>query len=63
MKYDKLGLMKQLLVIDSAVRSNSLAEPQLLEPILAEISTNKAFLGIAQQRAKIILAKLHPPQP
>lgn len=61
MRYDKLGLMKQLLFIDSAVRSNSLAEPQLLMPILAEISTNKTFLGIAQQRAKIILAKLEPP--
>lgn len=61
MRYDKLGLVKQLLLIDAAVTHKDLAEPQLLGPVLSDIASNKAFLGIAQQRAKIILAKLEPP--
>ncbi len=58
MRFDKLALMKQLLVIDSAVTRKDLAEPQLLVPVLEEIAKNKAFLGIAQQRAKIVLSKI-----
>ncbi len=58
MRFDKLGLMKQLLLIDSAVTHKELAEPQLLVPILEQIASNKAFLGIAQQRAKIVLSKI-----
>jgi len=58
MRYDKLALMKQLLLIDSAVTRKDLAEPQLLVPVLEKIVTNKTFLGIAQQRAKIVLAKI-----
>jgi len=63
MRYDKLALMKQLLLIDSAVTRKDLAEPQLLTPVLEQIATNKTFLGIAQQRAKIVLAKLPIPAP
>jgi hypothetical protein len=58
MRYDKLALMKQLLFIDSAVTRKDLAEPQLLVPVLEQIATNKTFLGIAQQRAKIVLSKI-----
>lgn len=58
MRFDKLALMKQLLLIDSAVTRKDLAEPQLLVPVLEKIVTNKTFLGIAQQRAKIVLSKI-----
>jgi len=63
MRYDKLALMKQLLLIDSAVTRKDLAETQLLVPVLEQIVTNKTFLGIAQQRAKIVLAKIPVTKP
>jgi hypothetical protein len=58
MRFDRLGLHKQLLQVEMAVNRRDLAEPALLAPILEEISRNKAFLGIAQERARIILAKI-----
>jgi hypothetical protein len=63
MRFDKLALMKQLLLIDSAVSRKDLAEPNLLVPMLEEIARNKTFLGIAQQRAKIVLAKIPVTRP
>ncbi len=62
MRFDKLGLMKQLLILESAINKNDLAEPRLLVPVLEQISGNKALMGIAQQRARIILAKIQGPK-
>ena len=58
-RFDKLGLMKQLLSLESALDKRDLAEPALLVPALEEISRNNTYLHIAQQRARIILAKIY----
>ena len=57
-RFDKLGLMKQLLSLESALNKRDLAEPALLGPVLEEIAANKSYLHIAQQRARIILNKI-----
>lgn len=59
-RYDKLGLMKQLLIVETSLNKKDLAEPSLLVPVLEKIAANKTYLNIAQQRARIILAKIQP---
>lgn len=61
-RFDRLGLMKQLLNTESALNKKDLAEPVLLVPILEEIAANKAYMHIVQQRAKIILSKIESPK-
>ncbi len=57
--FDKLGLMKQLLSLESALNKHDLAEPALLIPVLEEISKNRTYMHIAQERARIILNKIY----
>ncbi len=58
LRYDKLGLMKELLQVEMSLDRRSLAEPALLVPVLEQISGNKTVMSISQQRARIILAKI-----
>ena len=61
-RFDKLGLMKQLLSVETALNKKDLAEPSLLVPVLEKIAANKSYLNIVQQRARIILAKIQIPK-
>ncbi len=56
-RFDKLGLEAELKGMETALESHSLAELQLIAPLLENIANDPAILNIARQRAKRILAK------
>lgn len=55
LKYDPLGLPKELLQIQIDLEHNALADPELMVPELQEIANNPRLLHIAQVRAQDIL--------
>jgi hypothetical protein len=58
LRYDKLGIMKQLLQTETALDHHDLLEAAQLKPVLEEISGSRGLMNIAQQRARIILGKI-----
>jgi hypothetical protein len=57
-KYDHLGLPRELLQIQIDLNNKALADPELLVPTLDEIARNPRFLHLAQVRAQNILQRL-----
>ncbi|HEV2493158.1 MAG TPA: hypothetical protein VG204_08825 [Terriglobia bacterium] len=57
-KYDHLGLPRELLQIQIDLDNKALADPQLMVPTLDEIVKNPRFLHLAQVRAQNILERL-----
>jgi len=57
-KYDHLGLPRELLQIQMDLDNKALAEAELLVPTLDEIARNRRFLHLAQVRAQDILQRL-----
>lgn len=57
-KYDHLGLPRELLQIQIDLDNKALADPELLVPALDEIARNPRFLHLAQVRAQNILERL-----
>lgn len=62
-RFDKLGLMKYLLQVEIQYDRKDLSDPELLVPMLEQISINKSYMEIARQRARVILAKIQTPVP
>jgi hypothetical protein len=58
MKYDHLGLPRELLQIQIDLNNKALADPQLMVSTLEEIAHNPHFLHLAQARAQDILQQL-----
>jgi hypothetical protein len=58
MRYDHLGLPRQLALIQIDLDNNSLADPQLMKGALEAIIRNPRYLVLAQVRAKRILARI-----
>lgn len=59
-RYDPLGALDVLDRIQQDWQSNSLLEPQLLEPVLQNVADNPALMGVARTRANQLLAKMAP---
>lgn len=57
-KYDHLGLPRELLQIQIDLDNRALADPELLVPTLEKIVQNSHFLHLAQARAENILKRL-----
>ncbi len=57
-KYDHLGLPKELLQIQIDLDNKALADPELLVPTLDEIARNPRFMHLAQVRAQSLLERL-----
>ena len=57
-KYDHLGLPKELLLIQMDLEKRALADPQLMVPALETIIRNPRFLHLAQARAQDILQRI-----
>lgn len=57
-KYDHLGLPKELLLIQMDLDKRALADPELMVPALEKIVRNPRFLHLAQSRAQGILQRL-----
>jgi hypothetical protein len=58
MKYDHLGLPRELLQIQIDLDKRALADPELMVPSLEKIAHNPRFLHLAQARAQTILQRL-----
>ena len=58
MKYDHLGLPRELLQIKQDLAKKALADPELLVPVLEQIAQNSRYLNVAKNRAQDILRQL-----
>ncbi|MBI2818916.1 MAG: hypothetical protein HYX73_02965 [Acidobacteria bacterium] len=58
LRFDKLGIVKELLQLEMDLDRGRLLEPALLLPLLERVQTNRALVKVAQQRAAGIIAKL-----
>lgn len=58
MRYDRLGVMKMLLQIEVSMNKREMVEPSQLVPMLEEISGDSRYMHIAQQRARLLLARI-----
>lgn len=54
-KYDPLGLPRELLQIQIELQEKALVDPELMVPSLRQIASNPRFLHLAQVRAQNIL--------
>ena len=60
LRFDRLGLVKELLLVESDLDQRQLVEPALLLPVLEKIRTNRSLVNVAQERAAGIIIKLQP---
>ena len=60
MRYDPLGLDNVLARLQRDIAARQIPEPAALVPLLKKIAANSSFLDIARQRARIIVAGVHP---
>jgi hypothetical protein len=58
MKYDPLDLPRALQQIKKDLAQKALADPQVLAPILAQITQNSRYLNVAKTRAQDILQQI-----
>ena len=58
MRFDRLGVVKELLSLESNLDQGRLAEPALLGPLLEKVQKDKSIVNVAQGRAAQILEKI-----
>ncbi len=58
MRYDHLGLPRELLQIQIDLENKALADPELMQDALEQIAHNTRFLHLAQVRAQNILQQI-----
>jgi hypothetical protein len=58
-RFDRLGIVKELLQLETDLDGGRLLEANLLAPQLEKIQSNKALVNVAHERAAGILTKLH----
>ena len=58
MRFDRLGVVKELLSLESNLDQGRLAEPALLAPLLEKVQKDKSIVNVAQGRAAQILKKI-----
>ena len=58
LRFDRLGLVKELLLVESDLDQRQLVEPALLLPVLEKIRSNHSLVNVAQERAAGIVIKL-----
>lgn len=61
LRYDHLGLVKELNGITRDWDQHELLEPQMLQPTLESIAANEALLDIARKRADSLLVAMRTP--
>lgn len=58
LRFDKLGIVKELLQTEVDLNSDRLLQPTLLLPALKKVLANKSLVNVAHERANSILARL-----
>jgi hypothetical protein len=63
LRFDRLGIVKELLQVEIDLNQDRLLEPALLLPVLEKIQGNRSLVNVAQGRAAQIVARLRTSQP
>ena len=58
LRFDRLGVVKELLQLERDLDQGRLLDPSLLLPILEKLRANKALVNVAHDRASGIIAKV-----
>jgi hypothetical protein len=58
LRFDRLGIVKELLLLEINLDQGRLFEPTLLLPVLEKIQSNRSLVNVAQFRAAQIAGKL-----
>ena len=58
MRFDRLGIVKELLQVEMDLNQDRLGNPSQLIPILDKIRTNDSFMQVAQGRAAQLIEKI-----
>ncbi|MBI4478900.1 MAG: hypothetical protein HY651_02655 [Acidobacteria bacterium] len=58
LRFDRLGIVKELLQVEMDLDQGRLLEPALLLPILEKVRSNNALVNVAHERAAGIIGKL-----
>src|ERR1051325_10463910 len=61
-RYDRLGVGKELLQLEGDLDQGRVLEPPVLKPMLEKVRDTKALVNVAHERAAGILAKLQAAQ-
>ena len=62
-KYDKLGVVKSLLLMEVALDKKRLVAPEQFLPLLDRVANNESYMHTAQSRAADIAAAIRNPKP
>ena len=62
LRFDRLGIVKELLQLERNLDQGRLFEPTLLLPLLEKVQSNKSLVNVAQSRAAQVIAKLRKSQ-
>ncbi len=57
-RFDRLGVVKQLLQIEISMNKKELVEPSQFIPLLERVANNASFMHMARQRANGLLARI-----
>lgn len=57
-RFDRLGVVKQLLQIEISMNKKELVEPAQFVPLLERIASSSSFMNIARERASGLLQKI-----
>lgn len=60
MRFDKLGLDRDLKVLVNLDKDNQLAELQVIAPTLERIANDESVMNIARQKARLLLERSRP---
>lgn len=61
-RFDKLGVMKQLLAIESSMDRKDIIEPGQFVPLLERVAGSTTFMNIARERANYLLSRIKTEQ-
>ena len=59
LRFDRLGIVKELLQAEIDLNNDRLLQPTLLLPALNKVLANKSIVNVAHERANAIVARLH----
>ena len=62
-KYDRLGVVKALLLLQSAMENKRVLGPEQYLPILDRIAKNQSYMHTAQERAASLADSIRSPKP
>jgi hypothetical protein len=63
LRHDRLGVVKELLQLESYLDQQRLLDPEQLLPLLEQIKNDGRLIRVAQERATRLIEKIHSAKP